>query len=60
MKQIKEGTYKGPAGQRVVVEWSDGPGWDTGSFMYRLWRSKVSYEVTREVWFMLQGWEKVK
>lgn len=56
---MTEGVYVGPAGQLLLVEWDDGPGYGHGGVMYTL-NGNIFYDIEcgyAPVKQLLEGWE---
>lgn len=55
-KFVREGIYVGPAGQLVEIEWSSGPGYGHGGYMYSV-NGQCYQELTDEVKQLMEGFE---
>lgn len=56
---MKEGVYVGPAGQLLLIEWDDGPGYGHGHQTYTL-DDQTFYAIDCEyapLKQLLEGWE---
>ncbi len=50
-------TYIGPGKQKVLVEYSDGPGHNTGGYMYSVDDGKSWYEFTKQIKKLIRGFK---
>jgi hypothetical protein len=57
--KLKEGFYTGPTGQIIVIQWDDGPGFNTGCMMWSL-DGQLWQELTPEIECLLEGWKLLK